>query len=740
MTEPDVHPEIDPLNDSDENVRLKIAEARLAHHGGEAGTPESVVAKKKQNLHFDSSYQNTLFSSAGSLGKPAWSDSMTGRAMIRMLSRGVAGALFFTIGGRMSRMQLSGYDSAKTFRELDSKKPLQWIAKGFDIVFGKPISSMTRAGARLGGLEKTEADLLAWKAVNFRTKAYYHTMEGQLNAAGMPKNARSLGAEMVSISFDFAMMSVGDAMIRNFIQMIDPNLKKTWLLNDKGQIAGAGEAKHFSLGKWVQATGKAAWRIVSKNQGEDWAVALPYVYQMKMQRHIIGKAFDHKGSKIFLDNSWNGGAYKLNAEGKIIGDYNLIGAMDLHARFVGYNVYTLMFREGYDAIANNLKKWKENHYAVHLSVPQHPLHSMKEAFRYVVKSTIKGNMYMNPAVIPFWLFRVPQTKWRAAAINVEARAGENALLSKTKYSDRLAEQAHMVVDVNGKLVQNHNTTRDRVQPYEPGNPQAPTAYVGDREVNNEFHGITSPNDKSLYKNFSTNTWWQRAEKKFSQAVNPFGQVCFNAGTRVSGFVERNLAETWFGKFAGMNESKPYLTNAMTGEYLKDAKGSRILNVDSASRERFMRTMVDASFAYTPYFYAKTEFGLRVDDHPKDGGPGKMDTAIYSFMDNVAGLKLRKAGGDIKRMVYLSTHDLRDPIMREGSAVVDETPVPATPVQTPKTTIATKETRHHAPVELSRAPETAADASSDETDRSWAKAMWDRKNAVPYLADVPQTRH
>lgn len=729
MNDDSTHNEPDPLNYSAEELRVKHAQERLsAETPGELPLPGAApISVKKTPHHFEGSYQSSLFASAGSLGRPAWSDSMSGRAAIRMISRGITGALFFTIGARYARMQLADYNP----EQINKAKPLHWVAKTFDVAFGKPIAEMTRGISRLNGATLEKAELNAWNSVNFRTKLYFHGKDGLIKN-GLAQNSRSLGAEMSSISFDFAMMSIGDAMTRNFIQMLDPNLKKTWWLNDQGKIAGAGEKRHFSMTKWVQSTGKAAWRIFSKSQGEDWAVALPYVYQMRMQRALFSKFLKEevKGSKIFFDNSWNGAAYKVNAEGKIVGDYNLIGAMDLHARFVGYNVYTLMFREGYDMLSHKFKQWKADGFAVHPHLPQHPVHAFakgsKDLVRYVIKSTIKGNMYMNPAVIPFWLVRVPSSKWRGGLVNIEAEKAENALASTISYDERVRRRAELagiseaemaermvVTKADGTRIVNYNTAKDRIEPHQPGAAPRQEMYLHNKKVENPIASLKNPYDSKQYEHFEGGV-----SKGFSKALNPIGRFTYWLGGKATQAVEALPKGNWFKEYAGMNEGNPMGPS------------------DAASRERFMRTFVDASLAYTPYFYAKTEFGLRVDDTPSNGSRGRMDTAIYGLMDNLAAFKFRSAGKSLKHMWYLSTHVNKDPIMREGGVIKDDTATvaPATAAATPRTTIQTQGRKYNAPVELSREENTHTELADDaDTNHRWAQILRERERAGKFTA-------
>lgn len=716
---------IDPLNDSPEEMRAKRAAKRLGD-AVEGQHVEPVAQQKKEQRHLGGAYADTLFSSAGSFGRPAWSDSMGGRAVIRIVSRGIFGAAFYAIGGRMARAQLQDYHP-ETF-EWKTAQPLEKIAKGFDTVFGKPIAGATRGIMKLGGATTAEAERAAWNAVNFRTKAYFPSTPGLLNARGGPSNGRSLGAEMTSISFDFAMMSIGDAMVRNFVQMIDPNIPKTWWLNDKGEIAGEHDKRHFSFEKWMKSTGAAAWRIFSKNQGEDWAVALPYVYQMRLQRHFLSKAVGANGAKIAFDGGWNGAAWKVNNQGKIIGDYQFIGAMDLHARFVGYNVYTLIFREAHSTVSRAFKHWKEEGYKLQFHMPEHLdlAERARKGARYLVKSFIKANMYMNPAVIPFWLIRTPQTKWRGGMINIEEEKSISALASKASLSERKAAAGaaaeHMVMEQNGATVFNYNTAAGRVMPHEVNNGTVPEhMYFGDRKVENPLAGH-KPNDPALYDKYQKGGF----SKAFSKALNPFGQFSYWMGTKATEWAH-GLEEGKIKNFIGINEGT--------------LRGQKPVS-SAAGRETFMRNMVDASMAYTPYFYAKAEFGLRVDDRPSDGSLGHMDKAIYKFMDNTAALNWRGMKTSLKEMWHLGSTVNHDPISREGGLSAAEKKVRAEAeaklkAKKPETQISTEGSVHHKPAELSRNPEQAEEGNKE---RQWAETVAGRKLGAQYMADSNHLRH
>lgn len=569
------------------------------------------AAAKSRTQSQDSSYQNYLFAGARSGDAPAWSDTKTGRAMIRLVSRGIMGATFFAVGGRMANTQLKNYDHTATW---NWNKPLQVVAKAIDTTLGRGIEKTVTslAGLKYGAGSQVAKDI-GRRAVTFRESRNFPN-------SGIAMG-RSYGADIVGFTFDFAMASIGDAGTRNIIQGLDPNIRKTWLVNDNGEPAKTGERKHFLPGEWLKAVGKSAWCVFSKNQGEDWAAAIPYAFQMKFQRQFLGNIFNKRwqGHELVFDHGWNGGAYRMNQQGKIVGDYQLVGAIDLHARFVGYNWYTLMFREGYDAIGRAFNQWKENGFKLSIPVPEHfnpittPIDGALHAARYVTKSFIKANMYMNPAVIPFWLMRVPQSRWRGKQF------------------------------IEGE----------------------PPRYGTDTNMHQP--GGLDPYATSNYEHYKTDTRFDRAEKWISKNIfTPIGKMSFAAGEGVGKATENYLRTNQWETKTG------WLPRLLKGEEATIFAGGR----------RLAHEIVDASFSYTPYMYAKQEFGLRVDEKKASEVLGTMDVAIYKFMDDVASLKFKAIPADLKKMWTLGSNFEREIKVREGgdSGVTPKTQVQGTSIQ------------------------------------------------------------
>lgn len=621
----------------------------LAEPADKAESTPVVRSHAQQQETSNTSYSSYLFGRAGESDKPLWSDSTRGRAMIRLVSRGIVGAVAMTAVDRISRNQLQNYspDKIKGWMGEDgwwSANLSQKIAKGYDVVFGVPIQKMV---SMVAPAEK--ALEYGRHATSFRYKSYYHDAAGH-----MP--GHSLGAEIVQVTASFAAGSLGDAGTRNIIQSLDPNNLKSWRVNDKGEVAKPGEKAHTDYGKWLGSTLRTSWRVISKNMGEDWAVALPYVYQMRWQRSLLG-GDRFPNVKLCLDNSLNGGSTLIDRQGNIRGDFQLAGAVDLHARFVGYNWYTLMYRETYDAVGRQLHKWKENGFTLSMHLPSNPIAAAVDTVgygaRYVAKSFIKANLYMNPAVIPFWMMRVPQSKWRSPAIidgqheslNAFAMAGKNS--NKQLGIDDFGHERHMYDTMGTRLRQTEN---------------AQTMYIdGVGAIRNPE--LLKGDGPYSFKMAKTLIKENVPKGLFSAALMPFGWLSYKAG----------------GIATAAAELLPQASS------LNKALCTSGNSVSVRNREMFMRNLVDNSLSYTPYMIAKAETALRVDERPADGSLGAMDKAIYKFIDSGVRFDFKHAGEALRDIGKNATDMGREVKMREGGEISPSAvraPTPLTPEDKP----------------------------------------------------------
>ncbi len=519
-----------------------------------------------------------------------WNSTPQGRFALRCFTRGVLGCLFYAAGNRAATAGMRGYRPDRA-----PLNPIQGIAKFFDVAAGKPIKAVVNA---LGGDGA--------RAVAFRpTRVYY----GPVNAGG--QNGRSLGHEIVGVTLDFAAMSVGDAIGRDIVGVLDPNIEKSWMKD--GKIDYSEAAKCLAMN---------SFRYITYNQGEDWAVALPYVYIVRAQRNLINKF--SPGFKYDSDRGWNGGSFKVNDQSKVVGNYQLEGLLDLQTRFSIYNVGTLMFREAYTEIADRILSWREKgcnpfeeHTPDHSPPPNRTFldsiaHNATAFVKWAARDTVKGFIYMTPSVPFFWISRTPQSKHSGLLIHPE----KGALAYHTAGSPE-------IVHAN--------------EPYRSSNRHRPPAQ--------QF----TEHSPVYYAHFDRASGkWDMSQR----AVNPFSYGPFN-----------QYGQT-FGPFDAALNQVGKANNAFRKSFHKPVRWLEAktgLPWDKQLHaKRFMDNYAKAALAYTPYFWAKTEFANLWDN-------GRMDEAVERMLGGVAKLDYNefKAGiGEIADTMQLKP--LSDPA-REAAA-------------------------------------------------------------------------
>lgn len=498
-----------------------------------------------------------------------WMDDPQSRLGIRLFSRGIMGAAFFTTGGFLAKKWMKGYDPTQSLMHHANKNPLSFIAKLIDTTVGKPIeAAVTSVAGKEMGL----------RAVHFRPT--YWGRSGDKVMRG-----RSLGDETINITFDFFSASIGDAWGRDIAGWFDPHVKKTWT-DEQGNV---------KIPKAIDAALKATTRYVTYNGGEDWAVSIPYAYFMKGQRALINKA--SPGFKYDFDRGLNGSALKVSSH-HTVGNYNLEGIIDLQNRFTAYNVGTLMYREAYDYIGNKLAGKPNNLYgAPDREVPKDLLGKAGDLMKWMARSMVKGAIIMTPAVPFFWITRTPQTKYRTGFIDPE-----KGMVSK--WNDNKS------IFVNSRPVES----------------EFPLSYM-------EYQTSPTPNHEGHYDHFTFQDLGTvgNFEPGLAQQHTQYPQNNnFDPYRKTFGIVDKGLNAV--GKMnyraAGMLD-KPAAwadkTFGKTGEYFKSGLG-----IENNKFKNFTRPMVYAAASYTPYMYAKAEFANLWDNGKMDMSAERMIDGAAHF--------------------------------------------------------------------------------------------------------------
>ncbi|MCI5050214.1 MAG: hypothetical protein MRY32_07805 [Rickettsiales bacterium] len=507
-----------------------------------------------------------------------WTSYTSGRIGIRLFSRGLMGATFYTMAHRSIPGLMKGYNHMAKFSE--QRNGLQMLAKTFDSTLAPVIKSGVRMASKA-----EQAEQNARHAVWFRNKNWdfyskvYDEMGKEIHRPG-----RSLGNEMTSMTFDFAMGSVGDSWGRQIAAMADPNRPNVWENKD-------GTIDYKKFGKSVAHN---AWDIFSLKQGEDWAAALPYVYQMRLQRQGINRIYP--GFKLSADKGISGGSYRLNEHGRIVSSYSKAGALDLQLRFTGYNWYTLMYRDFYRGASDMLHSIKDHDGSLpNLHMPEDPVESVMDGvgqtFRYATKSFIKACIYMTPAVPFFWITRAPQSKSTGIGV-VMPNSGDRSAGGYVRTPDGKAFNFRRMDSEMGNL----EASAINPSSFNVGRPARP--YYS-RVLGNNFYPFSKGNVRGAFDAF----------------VNPFGEACYKTGNSLHNFNK----DYGLGKINGALADKAYTHD-----------------------------FVNASMSYTPYMIAKAETALRWD-RPGANGVNLLDKAIYRFIDGVTSLNIGEVKGGMEDM-------------------------------------------------------------------------------------------
>ncbi len=567
-----------------------------------------------------------------------WKESVQGRSAIRLFSRGVMGAIGFALGSSMARSYGRGYnpnlggqrytwdriaeEAAKesVWHKTAGKFVVHGIARVYDDLFGTAIKALGNAVGKDGR---------EW--VTFRpTRTYknYDSITG-----------RSLGQEVVGVTLDFATMSFADAMGRDIADWFDPNVKHD-IYDKKGNV---------DAGKTLNASAKALWRYVTYNSGEDWAVAVPYVYFMKGQRHLLNDL--DPGFAYDSDRALNGASFKLNDKGRIVGNYGKTGAIDLQTRFTVYNIGTLMFREIYSELGNRFQ-WYQ-----HSKNPADLLHTHREGgsqtefmkdplkvsyesvgrvANWAARSVIKATLYMTPAVPFFWMTRTPQMKYRGVFIHPE----KGMVVYKNNIKPGMVECLHAN---EPRRTEYHSRPMPKDSEFFYTNLNAyHTEFDAHKHVNpinfnpleDPAHNMPRSDGSYDIKEFDA---YSKSYDMFDTVTQPFGRIS-NTARKQAHHGVRALSE-------------------MVDQHSSRSNPAWV----RGKWKTFSDQMVNASFAYTPYFMMKSDIAGYYWD------TGKMDFSIDGLLEGVRTLNYKKTSrgfGEIWDTMW--GNPLKDPA-REVSA-------------------------------------------------------------------------
>ena len=544
-------------------------------------------------------------------GKKPLYKSFVGRAATRLFSRGVMGAAFMAAG----ELMLQRWDPFIPLHEQGlAQRQFTRIAKFIDTTVTNPTVKIAGLAGKAEEVERYFNTFRVTRPFSSALKeGTYASTSDVLTKLKHGLTGRTYGQEVVGMTAGFAMGSIGDALGRNIVATLDPNHRLGW----------RKENGKFNFKEIASNMARSAWGIMSYNQAEDWFSGLFYVHQMRLQRKLLTSLYgENTGINFNLDHQANGGSFILNDKGDITGSLMNAGAMDLQLRFMGYNWYTLMYRDIYNHLSHVYSNWKENGYQLPaVNLPKNPVssvgHATSETTKYIGKSFIKSMLYMLPAVPFFWSFRTPFSRENAFFVHPEGilhnpdPAGKNIFKTSAQ-------------STNGWLLT--NDIKDYASTEIAYKVPVKKTFVKRQQSGPLNLSLRSDELKWFKKDFSPHDP-EYAVSRFDKALNPFGQLMHGA---------REETETLFAKAL----EQPRIAKSRFGQFVSRKYGSD-------APKQFATAYVNSAIPYYFYMMAKYETENHINSPV-------FDAAAYRFIDGVSGAKwndVKEGASDMWNIVF-----------------------------------------------------------------------------------------
>lgn len=549
-------------------------------------------------------------------GKPLYK-TLGGRLLTQLASRGIFAAAMFTLGTYMEQQWLPGAGLGKDQPLLG--KPLEAMSMFLDTALTKPATFALQHGLRMDADHVRE--LMTFNPYALNVHKYQQAM-GEAEKAGKAGTStltngevfgHSWGQEMVYRTWTFAAGSIGAAVGRNLVSVMDPNQHTSWLKDG-----------HIDYKDMAVSSLKSLWRIMTFNQMEDWFAAPFYTISLRVLRggfHQEGAL--HDAVIMDMQNGGNGTARLMNKDQTLGDSFTAQSVIDFQTRFMTYNFYTLLFRDLHNHLMHVITDMKEGHTQdPKPSEPGNPLqdvaHNASETVKYLLKSLVKSQIYMAPAMLAFW----PQNVGMSEANHrlIDAESGQMLTTEKSRsYNPHSAENRAApfiegdIQTANSRIAATADTLRKGATMY---HPDAPGEFTAPQPDYNRFNEVTNVTD---------------------HIINPIGQM----GTNYANFLNNRI-------------TKP-LVHAVE---MARGKESPKLQQDIQS---LTNTFARAQFAYVPYMIGKYETQQIVDTP-------QMDAALYRALDGLFSLNMEelcKGVQDIGRILTFR------PVSNETEALTAE---------------------------------------------------------------------
>jgi hypothetical protein len=549
---------------------------------------------------------------SASLDNPPLYKSLGGRLLTQSFARGVTGAAFFAVGNLM----LEQYKPGEAMRDQTLlAKPVKAAETMLDFFMERPSRFVAHQAYRLSGNSAEQAADLTQELFRFNKYVPKAHKLAEVAQGAALTNADVYGVtwaqEMVQRTWSFASGSIGAALGRNLVSIIDPNHKTSWM-DDDGSI---------DVKDMLTSSAKSLFQIMTYNQMEDWFAAPFYTWQLRAQRSLYDNGLFNRDASNnagiietqVMGNSASRHIASHQEDGQLKGtigeSYSGVDMLDYHGRFGLYNTYTLIFRDVYHHLFKN--KIDEN------CTPNQPeaapkglFHNATETAKYLVKSLVKSQIYMQPAIVFFAPERIGGSKEKHGFI--DDTTGLPLTTAPVYEFNALDPKKPVNQAVNG------------IQPFN----KAILARPADMDAH-----LRSNGGKPLYVG-STPITMSHAHDSFNHhddshsIVDKALNIPSYVTTGLSNVVDAGLTPLSEPYANTYNKVRPNTTQKIDGDTAKNT--AKYLAHEHAA----------AAVSYLPYMAAKYEFA-NLWDTPV------MDAAAYRFTDGLFALNPKEALAGIK---------------------------------------------------------------------------------------------
>ncbi len=587
---------------------------RSYQHGGWTKDAEDLILGSNDYVNDSARLYTPFDDTASSLDNPPLYKSLGGRLLTQSFARGVTGAAFFAVGNYMLSQYNRNPDAPLSEQPMLAK-PIKAVEGIFDNLLEKPARFVVEKSYSFNH-DAEQAEALTNELFRFNKYVPKTDMLEAVNKGVNLTNADAYGTtwaqEIVQRTWSFASGSIGAALGRNAVSIIDPNHKTSWMRED-----GSIDVKDM-----LQSSAKSFFQIMTYNQMEDWFAAPFYTVQLRGQRALYDNGlFNRDAAKDagivetqLLNNSASRHVKSEMVGGELQGtigeSYSGVDMLDYHGRFGLYNTYTLIFRDAYNHLFKNRV---DETCAPEDNIGKHEesgvLHKASESAKYLVKSLIKSQIYMQPSILFFAPERIGGAKESHGFID---DATGTPLTTAPIYEFNATDPTQKV----------QPAVKKGAQPLNKGVLAKP-----------EHMDAHLKGEQDLYVG-STKISIQKDPKTFDAYKDSNGLV--DKSLNLSGKVTKGLAGFIDAGLQPVGETLASGYNKLQKDDKKQIKSDKL----QKALQEISHDHAAAAVSYLPYMASKYEFA-NLWDTPV------MDAAAYRFTDGLFGLNFGEMASGLK---------------------------------------------------------------------------------------------